>query len=131
VSKTTTPAKGRKTQKSRRDKYGMTAKDWARLDAMTADEVLVAARSDPDALPLEDRAPGSLGPPRHLSLVKRIRWKLRMSQSEFAAAFRIPLGTLRDWEQHRREPDQAAQAYLEVIAAKPDAVRKVLAKRAA
>jgi putative transcriptional regulator len=128
VNKTTTPAKARKP---RRDKYGMTAKDWARLDAMTEEQVLAAARSDPDALPLEDRQPSSLGPARHLSRAKRIRWKLRMSQSEFAHAFRIPLGTLRDWEQHRREPDQAAKAYLEVIAATPNAVRKVLAKRVA
>jgi putative transcriptional regulator len=50
-----------------------------------------------------------------------------MSQSEFAKTFHIPLGTLRDWEQHRREPDQAAQAYLNVIAREPDAVRRALA----
>ena len=47
-----------------------------------------------------------------------------MSQSEFATAFGIPLGTLRDWEQHRREPDQAAKSYLEVIAREPEVVRK-------
>jgi putative transcriptional regulator len=131
VSKTITSAKAHKPRKVWRAKYGMAAKDWARLDAMTDDEVLAVARSDPDALPLEDRAPGSLGPARHISRAKRIRWKLGMSQREFAEAFRIPLGTLRDWEQHRREPEQAALAYLEVIAAKPNAVRKVLAKRVA
>jgi hypothetical protein len=42
-----------------------------------------------------------------VSLAKRIRWKLGLSQTEFAEVFRIPAGTLRDWEQHRREPDQA------------------------
>jgi len=122
VSKTTTTAKPRETRKGKSDKYGMTAADWARLEAMTDAEVLAAARSDPDALPLEDRRPGSVGPARRVSLAKRIRWGLRMSQTEFAKAFRIPVGTLRDWEQHRREPDQAARAYLEVIARDPKAV---------
>ena len=53
-----------------------------------------------------------------------------MSQVEFSKTFRIPLGTLRDWEQHRRDPDRAAQAYLEVIAREPDAVRRALARAA-
>jgi putative transcriptional regulator len=129
VSKTTTTAKPRETRKGKTDKYGMTAADWARLEAMTDAEVLAAARSDPDTLPLEDRRPGSVGPARRVSLAKRIRWRLRMSQSEFAKAFHIPVGTLRDWEQHRREPDQAARAYLEVIARNPKAVIAALHPR--
>lgn len=36
----------------------------------------------------------------------------------------IPIGTLRDWEQGRKEPDAAAKAYLRVIAREPDTVRK-------
>ena len=39
---------------------------------------------------------------------------------------RIPLGTLRDWEQGCVEPDQAARAYLKVIAREPDTVREAL-----
>jgi putative transcriptional regulator len=66
--------------------------------------------------------PEAVGPARRVSLAKRIRWRLRMSQSDFAEAFHIPVGTLRDWEQHRREPDQAARAYLEVITRNPKAV---------
>jgi putative transcriptional regulator len=53
-----------------------------------------------------------------------------MSQIEFAKTFRIPLGTLRDWEQQRRDPDQAAKAYLEVIVREPDVVRRALKARA-
>lgn len=101
---------------------------WARLRSKTNAQVLTEARADPDALPLEDRRPGSLGPIGRASLVKRIRWKLGLSQSEFSAAFGIPLGTLRDWEQHRRQPDQAAKSYLEVIARDPAAVRRALGK---
>ena len=106
----------------------MTPEKWARLRSKTNDQVLAEARADPSALPVEDRKPGSLGLAGRVSLVKRIRWALHMSQSEFAKTFRIPLGTLRDWEQHRRDPDQAALAYLEVIAREPDVVRRALAR---
>lgn len=55
-----------------------------------------------------------------------IRRMLKLSQEEFAEQFQIPIGTLRDWEQRRKEPDAAARAYLKVIARAPDAVRKAL-----
>jgi len=106
----------------------MTPEMWALLRAKTNAEVQAEARADPDALPVEDHRLGSLGPTGRASLVKRIRWKLGLSQSKFSAAFGIPLGTLRDWEQHRRKPDQAAKSYLEVIARDPAAVRRALSK---
>ena len=108
----------------------MTPEKWARLRAKRSDQVLAEARADSTALPVEDRKPGSLGRVGRVALAKRIRWALHMSQIEFAKTFRIPLGTLRDWEQHRRDPDQAAQAYLEVIAREPEAVRRALARAA-
>src|ERR1700731_733962 len=49
--------------------------------------------------------------------VKTLRRALGLTQEEFAARFQIPIGTLRDWEQGRAEPDQPARAYLKVIAA--------------
>jgi putative transcriptional regulator len=52
---------------------------------------------------------------------------LGLSQVEFAVRFHIPVGTLRDWEQRRYEPDQAAQAYLKVIAADAAFVARALA----
>ena len=36
--------------------------------------------------------------------VGRIRRRLKLSQSEFAARFGIAPGTLRDWEQKRKHP---------------------------
>lgn len=108
----------------------MTPAKWAQLRAKTNDQLLTQARGDSTALPIEDRKPGTLGPAGRVSLAKRIRWALRMSQVEFSKTFRIPLGTLRDWEQHRRDPDRAARAYLEVIAREPDAVRRALARAA-
>ncbi|MFP6709048.1 MAG: helix-turn-helix domain-containing protein, partial [Alphaproteobacteria bacterium] len=38
---------------------------------------------------------------------KIIRRSLNLSQQEFAAQFQISIGTLRDWEQNRAEPDGA------------------------
>ena len=54
------------------------------------------------------------------------RNQLGLTQEEFAARYHIPLGTLRDWEQGRVEPDQPARAYLTVIARDPEGVRRAL-----
>lgn len=61
--------------------------------------------------------------------VKIIRRALGLSQEEFSTRFCIPLGTLRDWEQNRKEPDAAARAYLVVIARNPEAVSDALQSR--
>jgi putative transcriptional regulator len=98
--------------------------DWARLDAMTEEQVEAAARSDPDAQPLTD---AQLKRMRRVPYAKHVRWKVGLSQVEFARRFQIPIGTLRDWEQWRSEPDQAALAYLKVIAADARFVEHALA----
>jgi putative transcriptional regulator len=60
--------------------------------------------------------------------VSVIRRALKLSQEEFARAYHIPIGTLRDWEQSREEPAAAVRAYLRVIAREPEMVRKALAR---
>ena len=45
---------------------------------------------------------------------------------ELAKARRVLLGTLRDWEHGRSEPDQPARPYLTVIAHDPEGVHKAL-----
>jgi putative transcriptional regulator len=100
-----------------------TPADWE--PPMTDEEVTMAALSDPDAQPLSAE---QLGQMRRVSYAKHVRWKLGLSQAEFAERFHIPVGTLRDWEQHRAKPDAAATAYLQVIAENPDAVRLALAR---
>lgn len=98
--------------------------DWPKVRAMSDDEVVARALSDPDNPPLSRAQFARM---KRTAVVKKVRWALRMSQEEFAKAFRIPLGTLRDWEQHRAEPDQAARAYLSVIAHDPNGVLQALA----
>jgi putative transcriptional regulator len=58
--------------------------------------------------------------------VRAIRRKLRMSQTEFAEKYRIPLPTLKNWEQGRRQPDAPASAYLQAIAMRPREISEAL-----
>lgn len=58
--------------------------------------------------------------------VRAIRRALHMSQHEFADAYRIPLATLKNWEQRRRAPDAPAAAYLQAIARLPKLIREAL-----
>jgi putative transcriptional regulator len=61
--------------------------------------------------------------------VRAIRLALHMSQQEFASTFRIPLATLKNWEQGRRAPDAPAAAYLQAIARRPQAIQEALKPR--
>jgi len=98
--------------------------DWARLDAMSDEEVTAAALSDPDAQPL---TPEQLARMRRVSRVKVLRERLGMTQEAFAQAFQLPVTTLRDWEQHRSEPDAPARALLLAIERDPEAMKRLLA----
>jgi len=91
--------------------------------AITNEALEAAAREDRDAPPLTESDPkGMKGAPQ----ARVIRRSLELTQGEFAARYHIPLGTLRDWEQGRSEPDQATRAYLLLIARDPDHVNRVL-----
>lgn len=82
-----------------------------------------AARADRDAQPLTE---SDLKRMKRSPRAKVIRRALELTQEEFAARYHIPLGTLRDWEQGRAEPDQPTRAYLMLIARDPDHVNRVL-----
>jgi putative transcriptional regulator len=100
-----------------------TKHDWSAVDALTEEQVHAAALADPDARPLTEER---LAKMHRVPRTKSIRRALGLSQEEFAARYHIPVGTLRDWEQGRFEPDAAARAYLTVIAWAPDIVRRAL-----
>lgn len=90
---------------------------------MTEEEIEAAALSDPDAQPFTEV---QLAQARQVPRVKTLRQALRVTQEEFATRFGLSLATVRDWEQGRTQPDQAASTYLEVIARAPDAVMAAL-----
>ena len=60
--------------------------------------------------------------------VKAIRRSLRMSQQRFAATYRIPLATLKNWEQGRRHPDAPAAAYLLAIRRRPREIMEAISR---
>lgn len=97
--------------------------DWARLEAMTEEEIEANAASDPDNPPFSDDELARLRPVPH---PKRIRQRLGLTQEEFAARFHLPLGTLRDWEQGARTPGTAARTLLRVIDYDPEFVARAL-----
>jgi putative transcriptional regulator len=97
--------------------------DWTRVEALTGEEALQNALADPDNPLLTDE---QLARMRRIPDPQEIRQRLGLAQREFSQQFQIALGTLRDWEQGARRPDSAAKAYLRVIAAAPDAVRRIL-----
>jgi putative transcriptional regulator len=102
--------------------------DWDAVNALTNEQVHAAALADPDAQPIprgSDEELAKLGLIRGVN-VKRLREGLGLTQEEFAATYRIPVGTLRDWEQARKNPDATARAYLTVIARNPEAVAEWL-----
>jgi putative transcriptional regulator len=90
---------------------------------MTEEEIHAAAVADPDARPMTRE---ELQKARRVPRLKTLRRSLHLTQEEFAACYHIPLGTLRDWEQGRTEPDQPARAYLRVIGRDPEGVRRAL-----
>lgn len=99
-----------------------TGTDWAAVAALTDEEIHAAALSDPDAQPL----PADMRGFTRIVNVRRLREKLGLTQEAFAQRYRIPVGTLRDWEQRRKFPDAPARAYLLVIERSPEAVAAML-----
>jgi len=99
--------------------------DWARIEAMTEEEIHQNALADPDNPPLTD---DQLSRMHRVPHPQEIREQLGLTQREFARQFQIALGTLRDWEQGARRPDRAARAYLRVIQENPGAVLEVLGR---
>ena len=58
--------------------------------------------------------------------VKSVREHQGMTQQQFSRTYHIPLATLKNWEQGRRDPDSTISAYMQVIAARPALVQKIL-----
>jgi putative transcriptional regulator len=85
-----------------------------------------AARADRDAQPLTE---ADLKRMKRTPQAKIIRRALELTQEEFSVRYHIPLGTLRDWEQGRAEPDQPTRAYLTLIARDPEHVNRTLNPR--
>lgn len=58
--------------------------------------------------------------------VKSIREKTNLTQSKFAKLIDVNIGTLRNWEQGRREPTGPAKTLLRLIERDPEHVLRAL-----
>lgn len=94
-----------------------------RVRAMTDEEAEAAALADPDAQPMSEEALATASFGRRVRL---LRERLGLSQQAFAAAFSIPVGTVRDWEQGRGKPDATARAFVTLVEHDPEAARRAL-----
>ena len=99
----------------------MAETDWAAIDAMTDEDIAAQVAADPDVAPiLTDEE-------WEAARIQTIRRRLNLTQAAFAQNLRIPLATLRDWEQARRQPDAPARALLRTVERNPEAAFQALA----
>jgi len=75
-----------------------------------------------------NRLPNTESVRRRVVDIAGLRRRHGMTQQQFASAFGIALGTLRNWEQGRRIPDGPAQRLLEIIEDRPDVAAEVLGR---
>ena len=105
--------------------------DWAKIDATSETEIEHHARADRSKTPSDRtwnamvRDGGIAIVPSHVD-VRRIREKLQLSQSQFAARFGFTPAAVRQWEQGRRHPHGSARILLTIIDREPGAVRRAL-----
>jgi DNA-binding transcriptional regulator YiaG len=97
--------------------------DPARLDAPAA------FAPDADIPKLTMRQLKEMAPPMSVRAVDvaEVRKRLGVSQGVFARMFGLSVGTIRDWEQGRSQPDGPARVLLQVIDREPKAVERALA----
>lgn len=102
--------------------------DWERLAAVTDEEIMANAETDPDCRPFTKE---ELTGFRRAPSARRAREACGMTQEGFAEKFGLSIGTVRDWEQDRHVPDRAARALLRIIEKYPvEAQAAMLPRRA-
>jgi putative transcriptional regulator len=110
---------------------GARAEDDVLPRRRTDAEIAAAVADDPDAAPIrtagELKAMRAREDARDRYGVARLRRRLGLAQVQFASRYRIPLSTLRQWEQGVVEPDAASKLLLAVIAAEPELIARVAA----
>ena len=55
-----------------------------------------------------------------------IRWRLGISQRQFAETIRVPVATLQNWEQGRTPMDPSARSLMTILAREPKAALRAL-----
>lgn len=87
----------------------------------------IAIKADPSDPEDRDVSEAGVEQGQRARTIRLARTSLGLTQAEFAQRFRVPVGTLRDWEQARSMPPDFAIAYVRVIMAHPDMVAQLVA----
>ena len=91
----------------------------------TAGERMIASAKQALAFARGQAHAGAVHIPHEIDTA-RIRRKIHMSQSQFAAYIGVSVRTIQEWEQGRVVPSGAARAFLTVIDREPEAVHRAL-----
>lgn len=92
----------------------------------------MTAGSLPSAASLTIGTARAVVPPREqassaASVVRELRLRANLTQTQFAARLGVPVDTIRNWEQGKRDPRGPARALLKVIEHAPDIAFAALA----
>ena len=79
-----------------------------------------------DVLAIKAGAPAKIWTPEQL-LVISVRKQLKKTQLAFSRLLGIPVATIRDWEQGRKQPDSAAVTLLKVAQKHPEVLEDIAA----
>ena len=79
-----------------------------------------------DVQAIKAGAPAKVWTPEKLFVIS-VRKQLKKSQPAFSKLLGVPLGTIRDWEQGRKQPDSAAVTLVKVAQRNPKIVAEVSA----
>jgi putative transcriptional regulator len=95
--------------------------------AGTTEEEIQSQIAEDDGFDMGEVDPSRLTVRQSYPDPRQLRHRLNMTQEEFARAFGLNIWTLRDWEQHKAEPEGPARTLLRVIAQNPEVVRRAVA----
>jgi len=79
-----------------------------------------------EVLAIKAGAPAKTWTPEQL-LVISVRKQLKKSQMAFSKLLGVPIGTIRDWEQGRKQPDSAAVTLIKVAQNNPEVLEEIAA----
>ena len=91
--------------------------------AKRAFTMMMAGMEDAIAYANGDTARGKVAVPLDVAAIRKRTGK---TQDQFARAFHLPIGTVRDWEQSRSQPDAPARVLLSLIRAEPETIERLV-----
>ena len=97
--------------------------DWARIDAMTDEDIARQIAEDPDVAPdMSEALERGAFVRLHIVDVFGIRTRMGLSHEAFAERFGLNPAEVKEWEAMGGVPDEAIRTYLRVMEREPEAV---------